>query len=265
MFRVGEHHAVRLPRADCYVADLMKEARWLPQLAPNLSVRVPDLVFLAQPSPLFSRPWAVVSWVPGDDVPGELGPAEQLLMARTLGEFVSSLHAVGTHGLIAGPSRWGYRCGEPVTDTIDAWAETAADGLTDLFDPRQVRRAWSRIRDVPQASTQPNWVHTDLSAENLLVGPDGRLVGVIDFGGVGVGDPSVDLLYAWSMLDQPARAVLGSASGVDEAAWLRARAWAFVGPGLLTILNYRTSMPSRTARLSRMVEAVADEVGVALR
>ena len=46
---------------------------------------------------------------------------------------------------------------------------------------------------------------------------------------------------------------------------IRARAWAFVGPGLATIANYRHTMPARTTRLIAMVEAVAAEVGVELR
>ena len=108
-------------------------------------------------------------------------------------------------------------------------------------------------------------MHTDLSAENLLTHRDGRLAGVIDFGGIGIGDRSVDLLYAWSLLDAPARDVLRVACGADEATWVRARAWAFVGPGLATIANYRDTMPSRTSRLIAMVEAVAGEVDVDLR
>lgn len=181
VFRVGERHAARLPRADSYTGDLMREARWLPGLAPELPVSVPDIAFRGEPSALFSRPWTVVSWVPGE-LPAELGPTQQALMARTLGEFLTSLHSLETHELIAGAGHWGYRCGEPVTDTTDAWADTAAEGLADLFDPRQVRRAWLRIRAVPPASMPSSWVHTDLSEENILVGPDGRLVGVIDFG-----------------------------------------------------------------------------------
>ena len=108
-------------------------------------------------------------------------------------------------------------------------------------------------------------MHTDLSAENTLVRDDGSLAGVIDFGGLGIGDRSVDLLYAWSLLDAPARDVLRSASGSDETTWARARAWAFVGPGLLTIAGYRRSMPARTSRLTSMVETIAAEVGVQLR
>ena len=57
----------------------------------------------------------------------------------------------------------------------------------------------------------PCWVHADLSAENILVHSDGGLAGVIDFGGLGVGDRSVDLLYAWSLLDAPARDLLRTA------------------------------------------------------
>ena len=166
-----------------------------------------------------------------------------------------------TLGLAGGTERWGYRAGEPATDTIDAWA----DSLADLFDPGQVREAWRRLRDVPR-QTQPScWVHTDLSAENLLVGQGGEVVGVIDFGGLGIGDRSVDLLYAWDLFDAPARDTVCASAEIDDATWLRARAWAYVGPGLLTIVSYRRSMPARTARLIGMVEAVAAEVGVTLR
>ena len=190
-------------------------------------------------------------------------PPSTLLLAAGL--LLRSLHAVDTYGLSSGAGRWGYRCGEPVTDEIDSWAEGAADHLSDLFDPVQVRRAWQLLRDVPAASAPPCWVHTDVSPENILVRPDGRLAGVIDFGGLGVGDRAVDLLYAWSMFDTPGREVLRAACAADEATWTRARAWAFVGPGLMTIAHYRERLPQRTAMLTAMVEAVAGDVGVQLR
>lgn len=52
------------------------------------------------------------------------------------------------------------------------------------------------------------------------------------------------------------------ASGARDETWARARAWAFVGPGLLTIAGYRRTMPARVERLTSMVETVAAEVGV---
>ena len=61
------------------------------------------------------------------------------------------------------------------------------------------------------------------------------------------------------------REVLRLASGVDDQTWTRSRAWAFAGPGLLTIANYRGTMPARVDRLTSMVERVAAEVDVHLR
>ncbi|MGZ6746222.1 MAG: aminoglycoside phosphotransferase family protein [Nocardioides sp.] len=264
VFRLGEALTVRLPRSDAYVADLLKETRWLPHVAPHVACPVPDVVLLGEAGRAFPRPWAVLSWVPGE-TPTSLDEAQQGRFAETLGAFVRSLHAVDTAGAPRGAGHWGYRCGEPVTDEIDDWAERAASDLADLVDPAGAREAWRRLRRVPRATQPACWVHTDLSAENVLVHPDGRLAGVIDFGGLGIGDRSVDLLYAWSLLDPPAREVLRAASGVDDATWARARAWAFVGPGLLTIAHYRHAMPDRTERLLSMVDAVASEVGVELR
>ena len=272
VFRLGDDLAVRLPRAERYVPDLLKEIRWLPHLAPHVAAPVPEVVASGEANRLFPRPWAVVSWVPGAS-PDTLDEAQQARLAQTLGAFVQSLHEVdtdvvqrgGPYGGHHGAEAWGYRCGEPVTDIIDGWAEQSATDLADLFDPARVREAWRRRRRVPPATQPPCWVHTDLSAENLLTHRDGSLAGVIDFGGIGIGDRSIDLLYAWSLLDEPAREVLRVASASDEATWVRARAWAFVGPGLATIANYRHTMPARTTRLIAMVEAVAAEVGVELR
>ncbi|QIG46195.1 aminoglycoside phosphotransferase family protein [Nocardioides anomalus] len=262
--RLGEAYAVRLPRSTEYAADLRKEVAWLPRLGPLLPAPVPEVVFTGRASDLFPHPWAVVTWVPGDPL-GDLDASQQQALATDLGAFLQGLHALDTAGLTSGAQEWGYRCGEPVTATADAWVDEAADGLSDLFDPARVRRAWGLLRDVPAATTPACWVHTDLSAENLLVRPDGHLAGVIDFGSLGVGDRSVDLLYAWSLFDAPARETLRAAAGADAATWSRARAWAFAGPGLLTIAHYGDQLPRRTARLTAMVEAVAAEVGVDLR
>jgi len=264
VFRLGDARAIRLPQSDGYVRDLLKEVRWLPRLGPAVSVPVPDIEFVGEASDLFPRPWVVVSWVPGD-TPVGLDSTQQAELAETLGQFMQSLHQADASGMPRGAEHWGYRSGEPVTDTIDGWADDVARRLSDVFDPERVRQAWRLLRDVPPATTPPCWIHTDLSVENVLICPDGRLAGVIDFGGLGIGDRSVDLLYAWGMFEASARNVLRAAAGADDATWTRARAWAFVGPGLLTIENYRQTMPERTRHLIAMVATIAAEVGVQLR
>lgn len=56
VFRLGDSLAVRLPRSDDYVADLVNEVSWLPRLAPKLPVAVPDVVIAGQPCGAFPRP-----------------------------------------------------------------------------------------------------------------------------------------------------------------------------------------------------------------
>ena len=76
-----------------------------------------------------------------------------------------------------------------------------------------------------QMAKKPVWVHGDFAAGNILI-KDNQLSGVIDFGGMGVGDPACDLVIAWTFLSGKARDVFINAIELDAATWLRARAWA---------------------------------------
>jgi aminoglycoside phosphotransferase (APT) family kinase protein len=100
----------------------------------------------------------------------------------------------------------------------------------------------------------PHWYHGDLFAENLLV-RDGRLTAVLDFGGLGIGDPTIDLIVAWEVLDGAARDVFRQELGVDEASWLRARAWA-LSLAMITLPYYWRTMPDRCAGKLAVAKAV---------
>ena len=71
--------------------------------------------------------------------------------------------------------------------------------------------------------------------------------------------------HPYKLLPPGIREQLRIASMSDDETWTRARAWAFVGPGMLTIANYRHTMPSRVDRLTSMVETIAAEVDIELR
>ena len=68
-----------------------------------------------------------------------------------------------------------------------------------------------------------------------LVGDDGRLVGVIDWGDLGVGDPATDLAAAWMLFPPEVHEDVWAAyGGLSEATGARARGWAiFFGTVLL--------------------------------
>jgi aminoglycoside phosphotransferase (APT) family kinase protein len=99
-------------------------------------------------------------------------------------------------------------------------------------------RVWEEAIALPETGpgSEPRWYHGDLMAENLLV-RGGRLAAVLDSGGLAVGDPTVDLIVAWEVLDPAARDVFRSAVGVDETSWLRGTGvGALVGPRDLSVL-----------------------------
>ena len=81
--------------------------------------------------------------------------------------------------------------------TRSAIAESRS--ITDLdLDLDACTEVWDEAMRLPGVTdvVEPRWHHADLVAENLLV-RDGRLAGVLDFGGLAVGDPTVDLVAAW--------------------------------------------------------------------
>jgi len=145
----------------------------------------------------------------------------------------------------------------PTRDAIDACR--AIVGLP--LDLDKVSRVWRdamRLPDVDRASSQ-GWFHGDLFAENLLV-RDGRLGAILDFGGLGVGDPTIDLIVAWEVLDHPAREVFREAAEVDESSWLRARAWA-LSIAMVALPYYWRTMPDRCTSKLAVANAVLADAG----
>ena len=49
---------------------------------------------------------------------------------------------------------------------------------------------------------------------------------MIDFGTLGVGDPSCDAVMAWTFFDKSSRKIFKNALNMDEETWNRARGWA---------------------------------------
>ncbi|MEV4428418.1 aminoglycoside phosphotransferase family protein [Streptomyces sp. R-07] len=252
MFRLGDEFAVRLPKADWAAGHAEKEQRWLPRLAPHLTLPVPVPVAHGAPGEGYDRSWSVLAWLDGDDAYN--APIGDLAHAAVeLGRFGVSLRGVDATG---GPhaSRGG-----PVTD----WEQGAmtpairALGADGALDAEAATEAWESVLRLPAWQGDPVWQHGDLLPGNLLT-RDGRLHAVIDFGALGTGDPAVDLMAAWSLLTPDTRPLFREAAELDDATWARGRGWALVW-GVVTEHYYRTTNPvlAAVARRSR-TEALAE-------
>jgi aminoglycoside phosphotransferase (APT) family kinase protein len=97
--------------------------------------------------------------------------------------------------------------------------------LGDRIDAGAALGSWEESLNAPAWDGEEVWVHGDLLPGNLLV-IDGRLSGVIDFGGLNVGDAACDLQPAWNVFAGTSRERYRAQLRVDDASWLRGRGWA---------------------------------------
>jgi len=254
LFRLGDALVVRLPRQPGGGDTVAKEARWLPYVGAGLPVSVPAAEHVGEPGFSYPERWSVVRWLDGwhpEPVPPGAGADPSLVdLARDLAEVVVAMRSVpvSDEALRDPALRW-YR-GEPLVardaDTRLSVEECRAiPGLG--IDLDAALAVWDAAMRLPGAGVAegPRWYHGDLAAENLLV-RQGRLAAVLDFGGLAVGDPTVDLMVAWEVLDAPARSVFRTALGVDDGTWERGRAWA-LSLALMTFPYYWATMPARCA------------------
>jgi aminoglycoside phosphotransferase (APT) family kinase protein len=96
-FRLGDELCVRLPSADGYVAQVEKEHRWLPILARQLPLSIPEPVALGRPGAGFSRPWSIHRWIEGD-IASVDRIASLPMFAVDLAGFLAALDAIDASG-----------------------------------------------------------------------------------------------------------------------------------------------------------------------
>jgi aminoglycoside phosphotransferase (APT) family kinase protein len=251
IFRLGADLAVRLPRRRSAAESLIKELQWLPRLVPLLPLAVPIPLGQGVPGNGFPFPWSVHEWLDGRDLAGTRDVDLSDAAAR-LGRFVRVLRQLDAAG---GPPS--FR-GHPIraSDAV-VRARMRKLGAQGVLDPSAAIAVWETVLAAPDWVGAPVWIHADLYPANLLA-THGRLSAVIDFGGLGVGDPACDMLPAWALLDGQTRAVFRGEVDVDDATWERGRGWALaLGVGAVDV--YLESNPVLAAMGRRSIAEVLGE------
>jgi aminoglycoside phosphotransferase (APT) family kinase protein len=251
LYRLGEGLVARLPLLEG-AGDLGKDAQWLPRLAPLLPVAIPELLATGAAAEGYPCAWGVYRWLEGENpVIGAI--AEPELLARDTARFVDAVRGLDLSG---GPR--GSRAG-PLAPR-DGAVRRAIREVAALFDTEAVTAAWQEALEAPPWPGPPVWTHGDLLRGNLLLGGD-RLIGVIDWSLVGVGDPACDLLVAWSVLPAELRGWFRSEVGIDDATWTRGRGWALC-VGLLQVPYYKDTNPELAANGEHMIREVLAESNI---
>lgn len=216
-YHLGRNMSVRLPSGKHYANAVDKEQLWLPILAPQLPIPISEPMGLGQPDGAYPWPWSIYRWQKGEiatrDNLNDLGE-----FATDLADFLLALQAIDP---TAGPTRK-LRGG-----SLELWRNQAEEGLTALsgkIDAKAAAEIWDQAITAP-FETEPVWYHGDVAAGNLLV-HNGKLNSVIDFGGLGVGDPACDMVIAWTLLEPSSRVLFRERLAVSDAIWNRGRGWA---------------------------------------
>ncbi|MFN8084573.1 MAG: aminoglycoside phosphotransferase family protein [Dermatophilaceae bacterium] len=228
LYRLGDDLVVRLPRTPSAAASLVTETRLLPELVGRLPVDIPAPVHVGAPGAGYPHPWAVLPWLPGVDAWAAregLTGRQGLGLAEDLAQLVTTLWQVpreAYEGVV--PTRAQGRRGGGLA-TLDEDLEEWLDEAGGLVDVDAVRGSWQESRAAADWDGRAVLSHGDLIPGNLLV-QGGRLSAVIDWGGAGAGDPALDLIPAWAVVDGQAAARFRGAVAVDDDMWLRARGYA---------------------------------------
>ena len=221
-FRLGERMSVRLPSSQAYVEQIDKEHRWLPVLAPQLPLPVPQPLAKGEPGCGFPWPWSVYRWIDGQTA--ETGTVANLPeFAADLAGFLASLYKLdpaggplpGTHNFFRGGSPAHY----------DAETRAALAALHAHIDTELAAEVWEAAL-AASWDGPPVWFHGDAQPGNLLLDSTGQLSAVIDFGTSGIGDPACDTTIAWTFLSGESQRVFKQQLPADEATWTRGRGWA---------------------------------------
>ena len=248
LFRIGDRFAARFPLESAEVEPtrrwLKSEAEAARELAGRTRFRTPEPVALGEPGEGYPLPWSVQTWLPGT-VADDEDPGESFAFARDLADLIGDLRGIDTHGrTFAGTGRGGDLRSQ------DAWMETCFGHSEELLDVPRLRRLWAALRELPRGPAEDVMSHHDLIPGNVLVSA-GRLAGILDVGGFGPADPSLDLISAWHLLEAGPRRALRDHLGCDDLEWERGKAWAFVqAMGLVWYYVESNPVMCRTGRRS---------------
>ncbi|MCT9821519.1 aminoglycoside phosphotransferase family protein [Microbacterium sp. W1N] len=221
LFRLGDDLAVRLPRREAAAPLMRHEQRWLPHLAPLVPVPIPVPVAVGVPGEGYPWAWSVVPWFAGAPALG-LAPRDRDRFAAQLGGILRSLHVPAPADAPRNPVR-----GVPL-QRRDAVVRERLQAVPAL------RPVWEAALGAPEHDGPAVWLHGDPHPGNILLGADGAVAALIDFGDLCAGDPASDLAIGWLGFTAAGRAAFRGAVGADAATWRRARGWAV---GLATLLH----------------------------
>ena len=221
-FRLGKDKLIRIPTAAEYALKVPIEQELLPKLKPYLTVAIPEPIKMGVPSCDYPFHFSIYKWLDGESANNlEIDSKHLEPIAKQLVEFLKELHSITD---IAGPTPGQHNWWRG--SHINVYEEDVRQQiyqLKDLIDRDKAIQLWEKACKT-KWNKSPVWIHGDFSSGNIII-KGASLIGAIDFGGMGVGDPACDLVIAWTFLNGKSRQIFLESLGIDDDTWLRSKAW----------------------------------------
>jgi aminoglycoside phosphotransferase (APT) family kinase protein len=250
LFRIGDDLVARLPLRERWAEGIDREWRWIPRLSSRItSLRVPQPVFKGDANDVYPFVWSVYGWIEGAPYDDELVD-DETEAARTLAAYVVELRALE----VTPSAPVGGR--DPLAE-LDEDTREAIDGSGSVIDSGAAISVWEDALRAPAWDGEPVWIHGDLLRPNVIV-DEGRIVAVIDYGYIGVGDPATDLIPAWAVFGPAGRAVFREQLAPDDAMWARGRGVALHQAAMI-VPYYAETNPAFVELARRTIEQILDD------
>lgn len=219
-YRLGHIYVLRLPSDSSYSTQVIKEAEVLPLIAPKLSINIPRPLLLFKANDLFPYPFSIMRFVDGEVYQKDKIDAFDLVdkLATVLVEL---RHCPNFDKWLCGQHNF-YR-GAHISVYEDETREHLK--LIENIEDKKVLEDLLNKAMKTEWKDKPVFVHGDIAANNLLI-ENRKLVGLIDFGSCGMGDPACDYVIAWNNFTFNERKHFRNLLNIDAGTWLRASVWA---------------------------------------
>ena len=218
-FYLGDRMMVRLPSGQDYVAQIEKEAKYLPYLSKYLSLPITKPIAIGKASLKFPFVWSINSYLEGETASQD-NVVDKISFANDLSNFLNELQSIDPIDAPLPGKHNFYRGANP-----DIYSKEVYHILEKNKDNKNINKLYFLWEKAISSNwdKKPVWIHGDIALGNLLV-KKGKLCGVIDFGIMGIGDPACDYAISWTFFDEKSRKYF--LNNLDEKTIDRARGWA---------------------------------------
>jgi aminoglycoside phosphotransferase (APT) family kinase protein len=260
IFRLGSDVAARLPLVGYGEDAIDVEGHLLPLLAPHLPLVISEQLATGKPEADYPFRWSVHRWIEGEPL-ARAQITDLVTLAEDLAAWIAALHRVDTTG---GRDAAAHDLRGAPLAMRDEETRRGLAALADEIDVGAALAIWEEALHAERWSRAPVWAHGDLMPGNLLV-RDGQLAAVIDFAGLGVGDPACDLMIAWGLFSGSSRVAFYNALrdgiGLDDATWVRGRGHAIYHAAIYIPYYRHANAFGVAAARHQLAEALADQIG----